>query len=546
MKSSKYAERFEVIKDLTSETPKIYKTNAIAAEKLDISIRQICRIKNNFDGTVNSLMHGNKGNSNHLIFDDETINKIIDYTRALNNKLQKEGISNYNYSYLRSKVFSQFGINISYTRLRQLMYDHNISSPRLHFKAHKSQMHLPCERNMRLKPGEEWQIDGTFEVYLSGGDISYCAHVIVDAATNVIIAIYLDYQETTNGYFNCLKQGFEQYGTPNRLASDRHPSFSNNSQEPKRHAAIAEICNKLNIQNRLTSNPRGKNKVESKNAVVKDSIMKDLILSGATTIEEANRILPTIINNINKHFGNSFALEQDTLHKPLSSNYNPEELFSKKEMRKISRNNTISLEKTTYILINPKTKTILKTKHSKNISKVTIYTMYNGQRFAKFKNVKYELVLATQENVVDIDDYNLIIEDRKILRNKVNISFHKKQYYFINNDGSVAEFKHGTPVKLMYHTSGSKYYPQKANINNTIYIVKEGIPTIDDNTFEINTYITKDSLIRVNDLYYKLVNSNNVDITVKNNQQVQVELKNRIPQHGILSNKKFNLVLLAS
>lgn len=80
-------------------------------------------------------------------------------------------------------------------------------------------MHLPSTEKRVC--GEEWQADGTFKFTINGGTEEYCFHLIVDSATNVMVAGYVDYEETTKGYLNAIKQGFEEYGILLGFATDK-------------------------------------------------------------------------------------------------------------------------------------------------------------------------------------------------------------------------------------------------------------------------------------------------------------------------------------
>lgn len=139
-------------------------------------------------------------------------------------------------------------------------------------------MHLKSKK--KYKSGEEWQADGTFDFKLAGDETSYCAHVIVDRGSKLIIACYLDYQETTHGYLNCFKQAFEEYGYPQMITTNKRTSFENTSSGRDALTCLGKIFVSLDIAMRLTSNPRSKNSVEAKNAIIKTHVMSELALSG--------------------------------------------------------------------------------------------------------------------------------------------------------------------------------------------------------------------------------------------------------------------------
>lgn len=145
---------------------------------------------------------------------------MVNFVKALNIQLANKGLSSLNYKHALSKVRKELKLNISYSSFVKFMRDHKILSHRsFAIDLGENTMHL-ASGNKRAC-GEEWQADGTLKFTINGNPQEYCFHLIVDSASNIMIAGYVDYEETTNGYLHAMKHGFDTYGIPLGFATDK-------------------------------------------------------------------------------------------------------------------------------------------------------------------------------------------------------------------------------------------------------------------------------------------------------------------------------------
>ena len=277
--------RFEVIGKATKYQEY---TNKQAADALGLCVRQIIRLKNKFDGSMESLKHGNYNNEHARRYSEELITKVVNLVQQLNQTLLDKGFKPINYHHALVNVLKTIKYDISYSSFVKMMHEHGILSHRsFATNLGNNAMHLPSASNQKVC-GEEWQADGTFKFRINENAEEYCVHLIVDNATNVMIAAFVDYEETTVGYLNAMKKGFEKYGIPLGFATDKRGTFYNLNSKEDRLTTVTRILDDLNVSSRVTSNPRSKNKVEYKNAIVKDWVMKEIALRNLSTIEEVN------------------------------------------------------------------------------------------------------------------------------------------------------------------------------------------------------------------------------------------------------------------
>lgn len=528
--------RFNIIKEVTTNK---YYSNKQAAEDLGVCPRTICRLKKQFDGSIESLVHGNYQNNYSRKYSNELITKIVNFVKALNMQLSDKGLPPLNYKHALSKVRKELKLNITYSSFVKFMREYEILSHRsFAIDLGENTMHLPTQNKRRC--GEEWQADGTFKFTINGQPQEYCFHLIVDSANNVMIAGYVDYEETTNGYLHAMKQGFDKYGIPLGFATDKRRSFHalcNNSKVDveDRLTTITRILKDLDITIRVTSNPRSKNKVESKNALIKDRVLKEVALLNLNTIEEVNEAIPSILEEINLDLGNR--IPQYNLHRTMPSNYNYDTIFAKCITRRISKNNTISYGNQDYILVCGEE--ILTRKPKTDIK---LYINYKNEVFHIANNKRYELLIATREI---LKDYNLVNHSKlkRIMgKDKNTFTYMKHVYHLVDNNGVAVTFDERTEVELFYYKYNKKLSFKLACANKRKYIVKEGYPMQTEDQYQTEYRFTKNSLVMYNGVNYELHDMKCQKVQLKKDMQIMLEIKNRIPITGILNHQKYIII----
>ena len=111
--------------------------------------------------------------------------------------------------------------------------------------------------------------------------------------------------ESKEGYFRILKEHLEKYGRPLAFYVDKHSVFRVNKEELKKGEGIThfgKVLKELKIELICANSPQAKGRVENKNKVYQDRLIKEMRLKGINTIEEANKVLPELLEKINKRF----------------------------------------------------------------------------------------------------------------------------------------------------------------------------------------------------------------------------------------------------
>ena len=153
--------------------------------------------------------------------------------------------------------------------------------------------------------GEEVQIDACIHLWF--GNVKTALHAAIDDATGQVLAAYFDNQESLNGYFNIYYQILTSYGIPYLFKTDKRTVFEYNkkgttSDEDNTFTQFAYACSQLGTSIECSSVPEFKPRIERLFESFQLRLIPELRLANITTIEEANRFLPTFLNKYNSRF----------------------------------------------------------------------------------------------------------------------------------------------------------------------------------------------------------------------------------------------------
>ena len=153
--------------------------------------------------------------------------------------------------------------------------------------------------------GEEVQIDACIHLWF--GNTKTALHAAIDDATGQVLAAYFDNQETLNGYYNIYYQILTNYGIPYLFKSDKRTVFEYNKKgitcdEDNTFTQFAYACSQLGTSIECSSVPEFKPRIERLFESFQLRLIPELRLANITTIEEANRFLPTFLNKYNSRF----------------------------------------------------------------------------------------------------------------------------------------------------------------------------------------------------------------------------------------------------
>ncbi len=128
-------------------------------------------------------------------------------------------------------------------------------------------------------------------------------HAAIDDATGQVLAAYFDTQETLNSYYNIYYQILTKYGIPYLFKTDKRTVFEYNKKgttlgEDNTFTQFAYSSAQLDTSIVTSSTSEFKPRIERLFGTLQTRLVSELRLAGITTIEEANKFLPSYTNII--------------------------------------------------------------------------------------------------------------------------------------------------------------------------------------------------------------------------------------------------------
>jgi hypothetical protein len=153
--------------------------------------------------------------------------------------------------------------------------------------------------------GEMIQMDASLHLWF--GDKKATLHTAIDDATGAVVGAWFEEQETLRGYYSVFRQILTKYGIPYMFYTDRRTVFEykklNTTDATKdTMTQFSYACKQFGVQIETTSIAQAKGRVERLIQTMQSRLPVEFRLKGVTTIEQANEILPGIIERYNARF----------------------------------------------------------------------------------------------------------------------------------------------------------------------------------------------------------------------------------------------------
>ncbi|QNT25541.1 ISNCY family transposase [Ralstonia solanacearum] len=245
------------------------------------------------------------------------------------------------------KLRERHGIEISKACVRRIMIDAGFWVPR---KLRPPKVHQP--RNRRACLGELVQIDGSDHAWFEDRAPACTLLVYVDDATGRLMQLLFVPTESTQAYFTATRAYVERHGKPMAFYSDKAGVFRVNASENaegRGYTQFGRALFELNIDILCANTSQAKGRVERMNGVLQDRLVKELRLSGISSMEAANAFAPTFMADFNARFAKLPRSDFDT-HRPLRGDEDLARIFSWREWRKVSQSLTLQYAKVMYLL----------------------------------------------------------------------------------------------------------------------------------------------------------------------------------------------------
>jgi transposase len=275
---------------------------AIAAELLDLSPRQIKRLKARYrQGSAAALAHANRGRPSHRRLPQRIRQTIL--------RLARTRYAGFNDHHLCEKLSEQEGFSLSRETLRRLLRTAGIGSPR--------KRRPPAHRQRRLRSareGELVQLDGSPHDWLEGRGPLLTALGMQDDASGKILAAQFFSSETSPGYFRLLQSLLHRFGVPLAFYGDRSGVFVRNDEHwsldeqlagQRQPTQFGRALQQLGVTFIAAQSPQAKGRIERLWGVLQDRLTSELRLAGSCDLDSANRVLRRFVTDYNRRFARS-------------------------------------------------------------------------------------------------------------------------------------------------------------------------------------------------------------------------------------------------
>ena len=269
-------------------------TLAEAAGRMGVGYRQAKRIRQRWRrGGAVSLIHGLRGCVSNRRTPRAFKEQILD--------LYRRHYWDFGPTLACEKLCELHGLDVVPETLRRWLHDARLYVPRRAARQHRKR------RKRRERFGSLVQIDGSHHAWFEQRGGKSCLMVMVDDATGTALG-HMGKEETTRNAYGALGAWIERHGVPAAIYADMKTVFfatRRPTDEEKRQGSGAltdfgRACWRLGIEMITAHSPQAKGRVERKNGVLQDRLVKELRLQGIDDIDAANAFLPRFFEDLNR------------------------------------------------------------------------------------------------------------------------------------------------------------------------------------------------------------------------------------------------------
>ena len=301
-----------------------------ASTLMGVSIRHTRRILAAYrkEGAA-ALAHGHRGR--------RAPNAISEATKTTVLHLARTRYSGTNHTHMSELLSEREGIDITRSTLRRLLVNAGENSPR----RRRPPKHR-VRRQRMPREGMLIQIDGSYHRWLGKDGPQFTLLLAIDDATGIVVNALFCELENTHSYFSLLDGLIRRCGIPIALYSDRHAVFK---YTPPSEAAgaptqFSRAMDELGVQLIFAQSPQAKGRVERAAGTFQDRLVTELRLAGATTIDDANRVLEGFLPRFNGRFKVP-ARESEVAYRAVTEEMCLERILCFKYRRRVARDNTV-------------------------------------------------------------------------------------------------------------------------------------------------------------------------------------------------------------
>jgi hypothetical protein len=288
-----------------------------AAELMGLSLRQARRLWKRFKAAGDGgLVHQLRGRSSNRRLSADVRDRAI--------KLHQEKYADFGPTFACEKLAAE-GLVLSPDTLTALLKARGLWERRRRRGKHRKR------RERRASFGSMLQMDGSHHDWFEGRGPKCVLMVIIDDASSITYARFYP-AETTWAALDVFGRWVKLHGLPRSVYADRH-SIYRDEDHPHKPTQFGRAMADLGIELIAAHSPQAKGRVERRNAVFQDRLVKEMRLRGISDMAQANAFLEQMfLADLNRRYSVKPGNAQD-LHRALDPKLKLQEVLCVQEQR---------------------------------------------------------------------------------------------------------------------------------------------------------------------------------------------------------------------
>jgi hypothetical protein len=292
-----------------------------SAELMGVSLRQARRIWKRFklEGDA-GLLHKLRGRLSNRRLSQDVRERAV--------KRHQEQYADFGPTFACEKLAEE-GLKLSPDTLTALLKERNLWQRRRRRDRHRKR------RERRASLGSMGQMDGSHHDWFEGRGPRCVLMVVIDDATNLTYARFYP-AETTEAAFDVWGRWVKRQGVPRSVYVDRH-SIYRDDDHPEKPTQFGRAMKELNVELICAHSPQAKGRVERRNAVFQDRLVKEMRLRNISDMRQANALLESkFLADLNRRYAVK-ARDGRDLHRVLDAGWVLEEILCVQEERVVGQ-----------------------------------------------------------------------------------------------------------------------------------------------------------------------------------------------------------------
>jgi transposase len=292
-----------------------------SAELMGVSLRQARRIWKRFKQEGDrGLLHKLRGRLGNRRLSQDVRERVV--------KRHQERYADFGPT-LACEKLEEEGLKVSPDTLTALLKERGLWQRRRRRDRHRRR------RERRACLGSMAQMDGSHHDWFEGRGAKCVLMVVIDDATSRTYARFYP-AETTEAAFDVFGRWMKRQGVPRSVYVDRHSIYRDDGH-PENPTQFGRAMKELGVELICAHSPQAKGRVERRNAVFQDRLVKEMRLRNISDMHQANALLESnFLEDLNRRYAVQPRDGKD-LHRELDAAPALEEILCVQEERVVGQ-----------------------------------------------------------------------------------------------------------------------------------------------------------------------------------------------------------------